>query len=632
MCSIAGLFSLTEQSVAKARKVLKVMNDLQAHRGPDGEGVWLHANGHVGLAHRRLSIIDLETGHQPMSDNGGNWISFNGEIYNYKSLRSELGGSYRTNSDTEVILRAYRKWGFDCVNHLTGMFAFAIWDEQKQLLFCARDRFGISPFCYTVQNNVFYFASEYKALLPMLPAIRTDTDALKDYLTFQFCLDSKTLFQGIQEIKPAHTLVIKNGKIIQSQYWQVYYDLDWNHTEHYFLEKLDYLLTESVRRHIVSDVPVGGYVSGGIDSSSIAGIASQMVPDFMGFTGKFDLGPDYDESMYAQDVADLYHFPLHQLVITAQDFMENIEKIMYHMDMPAAGPGSFNQYMVSQFSAQYRKVLLGGQGGDEIFGGYIRYLIAYFEQCIKGAIDGTMNAGNFIVTYESIIPNLKSLRNYKPMLQDFWKEGLFDEPDKRYYRLVNRNPDMLTCVNWALLGDYSPYETFREIFCADNVKKASYFDSMIHFDFKTSLPALLHVEDRMSKAHSIESRVPFLDHELVEFVATIPANFKLKDGDMKHILKKCMAKYLPQSIQNRKDKMGFPTPFASWIKNEAKAYVHDILTTREAQSRDIIDNKKVLEAIEKETKFGRNIWGFLCLELWQRQFHDREAYYHSLIK
>ncbi len=249
--------------------------------------------------------------------------------------------------------------------------------------------------------------------------------------------------------------------------------------------------------------------------------------------------------------------------------------MIYHLDYPVAGPGSFPQFMVSGEVARHIKVVLGGQGGDEIFGGYARYLIAYWEQCIKGAIDGTMNSGNFVVTYESIIPNLQTLRGYKPLIQEFWAEGIFEERDRRYYRLINRANTFGGIINWALFREPSSFDEFREIFWGSNVGKESYFDSMTHFDFKTLLPALLHVEDRMSMAHGVESRVPLLDHRLVELAATIPANIKFQNGELKRLLKVAFGDRLPPLIRERKDKMGFPVPLHAWMtKGGAGARVH----------------------------------------------------------
>ena len=633
MCGIAGILNLKEEKIVDLGYYLEVMNKLQEHRGPDAEGIRIHEKEFIGFAHRRLSIIDLETGSQPMTDSQELWITYNGEIYNYLELRKELGESnFHTTSDTEVILKAYKKWGTDCVNHLRGMFAFAIWDGEKELLFCARDRFGIKPFYYTVNNGIFYFASEVKALLPFLYDININPDGLKDYLTFQFCLSGKTFFKDVYELLPAHRLIVKNGTVKVDRYWEVYYDLDFYHTEKYFEEKIRALLMESIDVHLRSDVPVGSYLSGGLDSSTVASIATKKLDyPVKSFTGKFSKWPGYDESQYARKLANFCELELYEIDMDARDFPENIQKVIYHLDYPVAGPGSFPQFMVSRFASQHLKVVLGGQGGDEIFGGYTRYLIAYFEQCIKGAIEGTLHSGNFIVTYESIIPNLTALRNYKPLLQEFWREGLFDSMDKRYFRLVNRANELKEEINWDLLGDYSPFETFKSIFNGNNVKKESYFDLMTHFDFKTLLPALLQVEDRVSMAHGLESRVPFLDHPLVELAATIPSNIKFKNGTMKHILKKAVYPFLPDEIFNRKDKMGFPVPLNKWVKNELKEFIYEIFSSKNALQREFINNKKVLDALDREAPFSRKIWGLLCIELWHKEFVDNAYRFRELL-
>jgi asparagine synthase (glutamine-hydrolysing) len=631
MCGIAGAIELRGSAIPGLGTRLDVMRDLIRHRGPDGDATWTHTGGHLGFAHTRLAIIDLSTGDQPMHDARGNCIVYNGETYNYRELRTELGADcFKTTSDTEVLLESYARWGADCVDHFRGMFSFALWDESHSTLFCARDRFGIKPFYYTIVDGVFYFASEVKALLPFLPSVETDLEGFKDYLAFQFCLDGKTLFKGVRELKPGHTLTVRGGDVSIRKYWEVYYDLDWDHSAPHFEEQLRSMLVDSVRLHTRADVPIGAYVSGGIDSSVIASLAAEgRQGEFMGFTGKFTVGPEYDESEYARMLAEYSKFPLREIDITAQDFIENIRKVIYHLDYPVAGPGSFPQYMVSRLAAQNRKVVLGGQGGDEIFGGYTRYLIAYFEQCLKAAIDGTSGSGNFVVTYESIIPNLVALRNYKPMMQEFWRDGLFGEMDERYFRLVNRTPVLHGEINTAMLTDYDPFETFRSIFNADNVGKTSYFDLMTHFDFKTLLPALLQVEDRMSMAHGLESRVPMLDHPLVELAATIPSNIKFEGGNMKLALKNAMRGSIPPAIMDRKDKMGFPTPIVEWARGEAREFIHDVLTCDRALNRDLIDNRRVAESLGDEGAFGRKLWGLLSLELWQQEFHDKAGEYRT---
>ncbi len=637
MCGIAGILNMSLTEQPELKHSLGAMNSLQKHRGPDGSASWQHPYNFIGLAHQRLSIIDLITGNQPMNVQS-NWITYNGEIYNYVELRRELGlENFKTSSDTEVILRAYQKWGPHCVNHLRGMFAFALWDEINQVLFCARDRFGIKPLYYTKVKNVFYFASEIKTLLPFIDRIETDLEGFQDYLTFQFCLGSKTLFKNIHTLLPGHTLQISKGGIKIQRYWEVYYEPDFKHTSDYFKEKLQSLLTESVHLHLRSDVLVGAQVSGGLDSGAVVSLASMASENSIkGFNGKFSaFGSEYDESYYAKLLADKKDFELLEIDITATDFIENISKVIYHLDHPVAGPGAFSQYMVSQLTARHCKVVLGGLGGDEVFGGYTRYLIAYFEQCIKGAIEGTMGSGNFVVTYESIIPNLTALRNYKPLLQKFWREGLFESMERRYFRLVNRASLLDEEINWNLLGKYSSFESFRRIFNSSNVCQTSYFDLMTHFDFKTLLPALLHVEDRMSMAHGLESRVPLLDHPLVEFAATIPSDIKFKDGEMKYIFKQAIKPFLPQALNTRQDKMGFPTPVIEWFNGEVRDFVLDTFSSQQALHRELVNNQYVTKTVfnnkDKNSKFDRTIWGLLCLELWQQKFHDEEHMFKKRI-
>lgn len=634
MCGISGICDLRGARVERLDESLAVMDHLLRHRGPDGRGVWVHPTRRVGFGHRRLSIIDVEHGAQPMSDPAGNWITFNGEIYNYVELRNELGrDTFRTTSDTEVILAAYRRWGADCVLRFRGMFAFALWDESRGELFCARDRFGIKPFYYAVVNDRFHFASEAKALLPFLPEIETDRDALKEYLAFQFCLGGRTLFEGVSQLLPGYTLTAKGADIVSRKYWEVYYDLDFHHTSAYFEDRLRDVLIDSVKLHVRSDVPVGAYVSGGLDSSMVAALAHDAGAEgLVGFNGRFDYGAEYDESRYAASVCDEIGIDLLTVTIKPEDFVEHIRSVVYHLDYPTAGPGSFPQYMVSRLVGQHRKVALGGQGGDEIFGGYTRYLIAYFEQCIKAAIDGTMHSGNFVVTYESIIPNLTALRQYKPLIQEFWRDGMFGPMDLRYFRLVNRAPSLADEINWAMLGDSSPLDTFREIFNGANVRKESYFDLMTHFDFKTLLPALLHVEDRVSMAHGVESRVPLLDHPLVELAATIPANIKFEGGQLKHIMKVAFGRFIPKPILERTDKMGFPTPLTEFTQGPAKSFVRDVFSTDRARTREMINNRIVAERLDSEPRFGRKLWGLLSLEIWQQEFHDRRAHYHHLLE
>jgi len=631
MCGLYGLVSEGDMEAAASERDLAALQGILGHRGPDGRGLW--RSGRVALGHNRLSIIDLDSGAQPMRSPAGHVITYNGEIYNYVELRHELGAErFKTTSDTEVILLAYEKWGERCVEKLRGMFAFALWDAKRAQLFVARDRFGMKPFYYTTVGRRFYFASEIKALVPFLPRRGVDRDGLHDYFCFQFCLGSKTMFEGVRQLEAAHAgYVDERGQLAARRYWEVHYDLDWSHDENYFVEAVRERLFDSVKVHMRADVEVGAYVSGGIDSSLVAATArgTRASDRFQVFTGKFsEFGATFDESSYVRALAGERDMKLHEIDITEDDFARHMSDVIWHLDQPVAGPGSFPQYMVSKLVKNHVKVVLGGQGGDEIFGGYARYLLAYWEQCIKGALDGTMNSGNFVVTYESIIPNLVTLRSYKPLIQEFWSQGIFEDRDRRYFRLINRSNNFGDVVNWDVFKGAFSFEEFKQIYWGANVGKESYFDSMTHFDFKTLLPALLQVEDRMSMAHGIESRVPLLDHPLVELAATIPANIKFQNGELKRLLKIAFRDKLPKAILERKDKMGFPVPLQVWMQRggRVRQFVMDTFRSERARTRFYFTRPFDVEALlQKEGLFSRNLWAFLSLELWQQRFFDAAA-------
>jgi asparagine synthase (glutamine-hydrolysing) len=630
MCGIAGIVSIKAAPIAQLERQLELMNQLTRHRGPDGEGIWADQDRIAGLAHRRLSIIDLSpTGAQPMAAANGTVISFNGEVYNYIELQHTLreGWQFKSRSDTECVLAAYDRYGDDCLVHLRGMFAFALWDQRRRRLLCGRDRFGIKPFYYAVIDDRLYFASEAKALVPFLPTIETDAAALAEYLTFQYTIGEQTLFRGVKQLLPGQMLVVEDGRVEIRRYWDVEYNVDFDHTPTYFVRRFQELMHDSIEVHLRSDVPIGSYLSGGLDSSLMALLAARISPENnQSFHGKFTQYPGYDESHHALVVAQCAGNTLHQIDITAEHFRDNIEKVIYHLDFPVAGPGSFPQYMVSQLAAQHVKVVLGGQGGDEVFGGYARYLLAYFEQCIKAAIDGNYRDGNYVVTIESIVPNLGLLREYKPLMRQFWSEGLFGDLDARYYRLVDRSADMSEEVDWSLLDKSQVFEDFRTIFNnPSNVQKEAYFDKMTHFDFKCLLPALLHVEDRMSMAHGLESRVPLLDHPLIEFAATVPADVKFQDGEMKHLIRVAFEDVLPQQLMQRRDKMGFPVPLKEWFSGGLSDLLQDVFRSDAARTRQFMNSDKVLENIGTMGAFSRKIWGLLSLELWHQMFHDRAA-------
>ncbi len=629
MCGIAGIVSKRNTTNRIDEQLLNKMSSLISHRGPDDNGIKVDEKNRFGLVHRRLSIVDLTSrGHQPMTSKNGNWIVYNGELYNFKDVANKLSlDKELSKSDTSVILEAYNQWGENCVKYFKGMFSFAIWDEKKNHLFCARDHFGIKPFYFHESKHSIYFASEAKAIIPFVNNLTVDRKALKDYLVFQLYLSNKTLFQGIKELPPAHYLIIREGEVRTFRYWNLEFRIDRSHNEVYFQERIQELIENSVKNHLIGDVKIGAYVSGGLDSGVIAALANKNLgeKELIGFNGTFsNYGNNFDESSYATHIASENNFPLIINDISSQDFIDSINKVIYHLDSPVAGPGAFSQFMISKLAAQHRKVVLGGQGGDEIFGGYTRYLIAYFEQCIKAAIDGTSKNGDFVVTYESIIPNLSQIKAYKPTLKKFWETGLFDDMYERYYRLINRAPSLGNEINWDYMDNYSAKEEYKKVFFGNNIDKGSYFDLMTNYDFRTLLPALLQVEDRMSMAHGLESRVPFLDVELVEFSSTIPADIKFKNGNPKHIFKKALEKYLPKKIIDRKNKMGFPTPINIWFKGDLREFVLDTFNSRNAIEREYLNSKSIVDEIDKQQLYSRKLWGLLSLELWHCQFIDKK--------
>lgn len=633
MCGIVGLIS-TEKDKLFLRTRIEIMKDLISHRGPDGEGTWLEQDANICLGHRRLAIIDTGHGHQPLhSQDGDLVIVFNGEIYNYIELREELikkGHPIISHSDTEVLIYAYREWGVDCLKHLLGMFAFAIWDRKKKRLFCARDRIGIKPFYYFWDRKNFAFSSEIKSILASsFVKAEPNPQGLQDYITFQFCLGGKTMFKDIYKLEPGCFMVVQYGNeeltINRSQYWDLNYSTDTVHDEEWFSSKLLELLENSVTMHLRSDVPLGAHLSGGLDSSTVASLATRVLSNgkINTFTGAFSDGIAYDETRYAKSVANSIAAEYNEVYIKGSEFPDIFPKLIYYMDEPAAGPGLVPQYYVSKLASEKVKVVLGGQGGDEIFIGYARYLIACLEKCILDSINGSFVGVNNGLNLNSITKNLTTLQSYIPMLKAFWKNGLFETWDKRYFQLIDRREGSIDLYSDQLFNtDYSSFETFCKIFNRSGI--SSITDKMSYFDIKGFLPALLQVEDRTSMAASIESRVPLLDHRVLEFMATVPEHIKFKNGDTKHLFKNVIKTILPKEIYERKDKMGFPTPLEKWVKNEAREFVLDTLLSNSAKQRGIYNIQKLEHAIGNEPKFGRVVWGILSLETWYKTFIDKD--------
>lgn len=625
MCGFAGIVARPGREFD--RIALRRMGQTLVHRGPDGDGEYVDDG--VGFSHRRLAIIDLEGGAQPMRVDEA-VIAYNGEIYNYPELREGLkarGHRFDTASDTEVLLRSYLEHGLDCLLDLNGMFAFAIHDRRLGRVIAARDHFGIKPLYYCETEGAILLASEIKALLahPEVTA-RIDETALQDYLTFQYVLGEHTLFAGIHEVPPGHVLTvdIAASSTTLSRYWDPAFHIDTHHTEHYFTEHLHWLLEDTVAQQLRSDVPLGAYLSGGMDSSLVSVLAARDYPGQLRcFTGAFREGPEFDESPYAREVADSCDAHLELIHPTQDEFIELLPKLIYHMDQPAAGPGLFPQYIVSRLAASQVKVCLGGQGGDEIFGGYARYVIAYLEQALKGAMFETTEEGEHIVSLASILPNLPYLQKYVPMLRRFWHEELFEPMDRRYFRLIDRSEGALELLHPDYRKQYdreAVFQRFSRVF--NHPDTQSYFNKMTHYDMLTGLPALLQVEDRVSMAVSLESRVPLLDRRIAELVASMPPAMKFKGGEAKYILKRAAGPLLPASILARKDKMGFPVPLHLWARDRARDFLHDTLLSQACRERGLFDMPTVESLLECEEPFGRRLWGILSLELWHRQFID----------
>jgi asparagine synthase (glutamine-hydrolysing) len=618
MCGFVGIVHLDPRPVE--RPMLAQMARAIGHRGPDGEGSFV--DGPVGFHHKRLAIIDLNTGAQPMTRERVT-VVFNGEIYNYLELRQGLvqrGHCFETTSDTEVLLRMYLEYGENFVASLNGMFAFLIYDGRTGQVLAARDHFGIKPLYVFQSRDLILFGSEIKALLQH-PAAKAeaDFDGLRDYVTFQFVLGERTLFRNVRKLSPGHYEVfdIATGRTRSVKYWEPRFEIDNYHNEEYFAATLRAILEDAIRLQLRSDVPVGAHLSGGMDSSLVTALAASKYPGRLKtFTGRFLEGPEFDESRYAKDAASVTGADWY-------DFIELLPTLVYHMDEPAAGPGLFPQYVVSRRASEHVKVVLGGQGGDEIFGGYARYLVAYLEQALKGAIFETAEEGKHIVSLRSIVPHLPSLRAYSPMLQQFWGKGMFEPMDRRYFQLVDRSAGALRLFSREFRSAYNSDEIFGRFQTAFNDPNTeSYYNKMTHFDMVSSLPALLQVEDRMSMAVSIESRVPLLDYRLVDLMTSMTPAMKFKGGELKYIMKKATRDLVPPKIRARKDKMGFPVPLHLWAKGPARDFFHDILLSSTARTRGLFNPRAVEQLMRKEAAFGRQLWGLVNLELWMREFID----------
>lgn len=619
MCGLAGVVS---PGIKSLNHRIQAMTDRIMHRGPDGHGYWV--DGEVAFGHRRLSIIDLKTGQQPMVSACGRYvIVFNGEIYNYVELMQELqgrGSVFRTNSDTEVVLNAYAQDGPKCVKSFYGMFAFAIWDKEEHSLFCARDRLGMKPFYYTWNGDRLLFASEIKALLedPEVSA-QPNLEAIAEYLSFQFTLSDQTFFAGIHKLKSGHFMLLQQGSLTIEPYWSPTRPIDTHLGEAEAADRLRKLLHESVRIHLRSDVALGCHLSGGVDSSTVAALATAISPErLQSFTGKFSQPPGYDESPYARTVAQELGMDYFEVEPPLDDLLPVWRKLVWHMDEPTAGPGVLPQYYVSELASRHVKVVLGGQGGDELFGGYEWYAVALFIYLVKrlgfGSVFGFREDVKYVTSYvrrHGLISAISSLV----------KSGLAFRWSEIYYSIWSSNAFAQNELR-SLLAN-RPLAA-RGMAAKVKVDRPT---EMFEFDLQHYLPSLLMVEDRTSMAVSLESRLPLLDHRIVELALSLPLGLRLRtNGQNKYVLRGAVQDITPNVVLARKDKKGFPTPLGAWLRRDGGVLAKDLLVGPESRTRGELFQADYVQRLLNEHLQGqdrsRKLWLLLNVEFWYRTFID----------
>jgi asparagine synthase (glutamine-hydrolysing) len=619
MCGIAGIASLTERPVREDE--VRAMCRTMVHRGPDDEGIYLGPG--VGLGMRRLSIIDLATGDQPISNEDGTvWVVFNGEIYNFAELRAELrqrGHVLRTRGDTETIVHLYEEYGVRCVEHLRGMFAFALWDERKRQLLLARDRVGIKPLYYAESGGRLLFASELRAFLSV-PEIETRLNwrAMNRLFTFVCTPLDASILEGINKLPPGHLLVAQPGRPPRiERYWDVRFAPDYGRSEEYFVDGLRGLLEESVRLHLASDVPLGAFLSGGIDSSAVVATMARLVSTPV---KTFSIGfkeAAFNEAGYARLVAERFGTEHHELILEP-NVLDILDELTRYLDEPFGDPSAVPTYMVSRLAARHVKVVLSGDGGDELFAGYDRYLVEGRERAaelpaplrrllgrmVRHTPEG-MRGRNFLRRR-----SLSGLERYLDNACLFSRDALqrLFEPEA-----------------FAKLDVDSRWRESREFL--DSVPE-HWLSALQYHDIKTYLPLdILTKVDRMSMAHSIEARVPLLDHKLIEFAATIPPELQLRHGTGKYIFKRALRGILPPEIIDR-SKRGFAVPLAWWFRGPAAGFLRDLLLSDRSRQRGLFNPAYVERLIARQAS-GRNLdwplWVLVSFELWCRTFIDGRA-------
>lgn len=624
MCGILGCVNIEGELGGIERFDLK---EKLNRRGPDGAGMYY--DGVAYLYHSRLSIIDIGGGSQPIfNETNDICVIFNGEIYNYGELQKqliELGHFFKTNSDTEVIVHAYEQWGCNCVDHFRGMFAFAIWDGLRKVLFIARDRLGIKPLFYTVVNNTLYFASEIKALL-QFDSIkkRINNDGLAAYFTLSYIPSPLTIYENIYKLPAGHTLLVERSKVTIKKYWDIHFKPDYSKNEDYFEQGINHLLEESVRLRMISDVPVGAFLSGGIDSGMIVAMMSQMsnepVHTFcMGFGG--EVGGYLDERVYAKLIATKYATRHHEYEVLPE-IQQILDDLTQSFDEPFADHSTIPSYYLCNMTSQNVKVALSGLGGDELFGGYERYLGFKLSQiycCLPKSI--THNLLPKLVESLSERTDGHYTINH---LKRFVRYSTLPEAD-RYLGFIS-----VSSKSKSIFNDIGKYEDnfvncnnyIKELYNSDNADES--LDKIFYTDIKSYLPEdILACTDRISMWHSLEVRVPFLDHKLMEFSATIPSKFKIKFTQKKYLLRKIASQYLPRVILTHR-KQGFVGPMASWMRSDIKEYIKQKLCKNELDIHGIFNSQVIHDLMDEHFSNKHNhekiLWTVLMFQSWFKKY------------
>jgi asparagine synthase (glutamine-hydrolysing) len=610
------------------------MRDVLRHRGPDAKGLYFDAG--IALGHCRLSIVDVAAGHQPMTNEDGSLhITYNGEIYNHTDFRSGLeakGHVYRSKCDTETILHLYEEHGQRCVEYLRGMFAFAIWDERSQELFIARDRLGVKPLYYSLlDDGSLYFGSEIKALFEA-GAIKPEINfsALPDYLANRAPSGEETLFCGVRRLLPGHTLLWKDGNVKLSRYWDVSFaEIDNTRSDTDYIAEWTDLFRTSVRLRLMADVPLGMFLSGGIDSSAIAATMSGMVDEPIKTFSVAFAEREANELEYARIVAKVFKTDHHEIIVSPDEFFNSLPELIWHEDEPLAHAASVPLYFVSRLASEHVKVVLTGEGSDELLAGYGRYgktilnqsLGSHYEKFVPLFVQDGIRQGISRMSSESTMRQ-KLSRTFLSRSSDI--ESIYFDNFAVFPRSIQ--PNLLSPATQERIGTSDPYKQVRDAF--NQMKDASLLDRLLFADIKTYLPELLMKQDQMSMAASIESRVPFLDHELVEFTCRLPRRMKLRRGMTKYILRESMNGLLPEAIISR-PKMGFPVPLASWFRRAYRWVIDEYVLSQRALDRGVFSADFVCDIAQRhmsgQQDHSERLWTLLNFEIWQRQIFEGDG-------